>query len=197
MCLQKYYHWFKEKSNYCLSFTTISDEYKGHCLLEGARQSDLARVKKYLSVEVVNFKHPYAGDTALHCAATSAFPKRKHVTEALIRKGANLNDKNKEFCTALHVAGDKSHYDVMDVLLKHSAKVNALDGLGQTCLHRVAQQGNMQACRLLLQYGADASIVSLQGYTAAQLATDSVQKMLRGNTLSVTQDVRHVNIIED
>ncbi len=38
----------------------------------------------------------------------------------------------------------------------------------------------MQACRLLLQYGVDPSIVSLQGYTAAQLATDSVQKMLRG-----------------
>ncbi len=59
-------------------------------------------------------------------------------------------------------------------------QVNALDGLGQTALHRVAQQGNMQACRLLLQYGVDPSIVSLQGYTAAQLATDSVQKMLRG-----------------
>ena len=59
-------------------------------------------------------------------------------------------------------------------------QVNALDGLGQTALHRVSQQGNMQACRLLLQYGVDPSIVSLQGYTAAQLATDSVQKMLRG-----------------
>ena len=60
-------------------------------------------------------------------------------------------------------------------------QVNSLDGLGQTALHRVAQHGNMQACRLLLQYGVDPSIVSLQGYTSQQLATDSVQKMLRGN----------------
>ncbi len=52
--------------------------------------------------------------------------------------------------------------------------------LGQTALHRVAQQGNMQACRLLLQYGVDPSIVSVQGYSAAQLATDNIQKMLRG-----------------
>lgn len=58
--------------------------------------------------------------------------------------------------------------------------MNGLDGVGQTALHRVAQQGNMQATRLLLQYGVDPSIVSLQGYTAAQLATDSVAKMLRG-----------------
>jgi tankyrase len=166
----------------------IQYEYKGHCLLEGARQADLARVKKYLNIDVVNFKHPYTGDTALHCAAASPFPKRKHVTEALIRKGANLNEKNKEFLTTLHVAADKSHYDVMDVLLKHNAKVNALDGLGQTALHRVAQQGNMQACRLLLQYGVDSTIVSLQGYTAAQLATDNVQKMLR-ECASLTDDI--------
>ena len=59
-------------------------------------------------------------------------------------------------------------------------QVNTLDGLGQTALHRVAQQGNMQACRLLLQYGVDPSIVSLQGYSAAQLAPENIQKMLRG-----------------
>jgi hypothetical protein len=41
----------------------ISDEFKGHSLLEGARQTDLGRTKKYL--EVVSFKHPYTGDTAL------------------------------------------------------------------------------------------------------------------------------------
>lgn len=52
--------------------------------------------------------------------------------ETLVRKGAHLNEKNKEFLTPLHVAADNSHYDVMDALLRHGAKVNALDGLGQT-----------------------------------------------------------------
>ncbi|XP_074640442.1 poly [ADP-ribose] polymerase tankyrase-1-like [Tubulanus polymorphus] len=157
----------------------IQYEYKGHCLLEGARQADLARVKKYLSSEMVGFQHPLNGDTALHCAVASPYPKRKQVTEGLIRKGGNMNDKNKDFLNPLHVAAEKGHLDVMDVLLKHGAKVNALDGQGQTALHRCAQQGNVQACRLLLSYGADRSIVSLQGYTAAQLATDNVQKLLR------------------
>lgn len=58
-------------------------------------------------------------------------------------------------------------------------QVNALDSVGQTSLHHVAQQGNMQACRILLQYGIDRSIVSLQGCTAAQMAPSSLQKMLR------------------
>ena len=47
----------------CRWFRTV--EYKGHSLLEGARQADLARVKKYLAVDIVNFKHPYNGDSAL------------------------------------------------------------------------------------------------------------------------------------
>ena len=61
-------------------------------------------------------------------------------------------------------------------------QVNALDSLGQTALHRVAQQGNMQACRLLMSYAIDPSIVSHQGYTAAQLATDNIQKLLQGKS---------------
>lgn len=44
----------------------------------------------------------------------------------LIRKGANLNDKNKEFLTSLHLAADKLHYDVMDTLLKHNCKVREI-----------------------------------------------------------------------
>lgn len=70
------------------------------------------------------------------------------------------------------------------IWLDFTPQVNALDGLGQTALHRVAQQGNMQACRLLMSYGVDSSIVSLQGYTAAQLATENIQKMLKGNIQS-------------
>ena len=49
--------------NFLYVYVYFSDEFKGHSILEGCRQADLARVKKYL--EVVNFKHPYTGETAL------------------------------------------------------------------------------------------------------------------------------------
>ena len=143
-------------------------------------------MKKFLAVDVINFKQPYTGDSALHCAVASPFPKRKQVVETLCRKGCNLNDKNKEFLTPLHIATDKSHYDVLELLLKHGAKVNALDTLGQTCLHRAARDGNVQACRVLLTFGIDPSIVSLQGYTAAQLATEPVSKILTEEPASGT-----------
>lgn len=158
----------------------VPDEYKGHCLLEAARQADTTKIKKYLTADIINFKHPYTGDTALHAVIGSLFPKRKQVLETLIRKGAHLNEKNKDFLTPLHLAADQSHYDLMDVLLRHGAKVNALDGLGQTALHRFAREDNVQACRILLSYNVDPSIVSLQGYTAAQVASENVLKFLQG-----------------
>lgn len=41
----------------------------------------------------------------------------------LIRKGAHLNEKNKDFLTPLHVAADHSHLDAMDVLLRNGKKI--------------------------------------------------------------------------
>lgn len=64
--------------------------------------------------------------------------------------------------------------------------MNALDSQGQTALHRVAQQGNIQACRLLMQYGIDISVRSLQGYTAAEIGTENIQKLLRGKLIPDT-----------
>ncbi|XP_015120588.1 poly [ADP-ribose] polymerase tankyrase [Diachasma alloeum] len=166
----------------------LAYEYKGHCLLDACRQADLVKLKKYSSADVINFKHPYTGDTPLHCAVASPYPKRKQIIEALIRKNASANEKNKDFLTPLHVATDHSYYDAMDALLRHNARVNALDGLGQTALHRCARDDNIQAVRILLSYNVDPTIVSLQGYTATQVATENVLKILE-NPPSCTEDV--------
>lgn len=160
-------------------FFVFKDEFKGHSLLQAARESDVARIKKHLSLETVNFKHPQTHETALHCAAASPYPKRKQVCELLLRKGANINEKTKDFLTPLHVASEKAHNDVVEVVVKHEAKVNALDNLGQTSLHRAAHCGHLQTCRLLLSSGCDPSIVSLQGFTALQMGTESVQQLLQ------------------
>jgi tankyrase len=49
-----------------------------------------------------------------------------------------------------------------------------------SALHRCAREDNLQACRILLSYNVDPSIVSLQGYAAAQVATENVLKILQG-----------------
>lgn len=41
------------------------DEFKGHSLLQAAREADLAKVKKTLALEIINFKQPQSHETAL------------------------------------------------------------------------------------------------------------------------------------
>uniref|UniRef100_A0A087XJ22 Poly [ADP-ribose] polymerase n=1 Tax=Poecilia formosa TaxID=48698 RepID=A0A087XJ22_POEFO len=167
----------------------LTYEFKGHSLLQAAREADMTKAKKTLALEIINFKHPHTHETALHCAVASPHPKRKQVTELLLRKGANVNEKNKDFMTPLHVAAERAHNDIMEVLQKHGAKVNALDTLGQTALHRAALAGHLQTCRLLLGYGADATLVSLQGFTAAQMGNEAVQQILNENVPVRNSDV--------
>jgi len=45
----------------------VSVEYKGHRLLDSAKQADVGHIKKQVSSELVNFKHPFTGDAALVC----------------------------------------------------------------------------------------------------------------------------------
>ncbi|KAF3827760.1 hypothetical protein GH733_000995 [Mirounga leonina] len=121
----------------------LSYEFKGHSLLQAAREADVTRIKKHLSLEMVNFKHPQTHETALHCAAASPYPKRKQICELLLRKGANINEKTKEFLTPLHVASEKAHNDVVEVVVKHEAKVDFLfEGI---------PLGNSEADRQLLE----------------------------------------------
>lgn len=51
------------------------------------------------------------------------------------------------------------------------------------CINRCVREDNVQACRILLSYNVDPSIVSLQGYTAAQIAAENVLKILQGSKL--------------
>lgn len=51
-------------------------------MLNAIRQGDVPRLKKNLTADVVNFVHPYTGDTPLHIAAQSVSAKRKHVSHS-------------------------------------------------------------------------------------------------------------------
>lgn len=42
-----------------------SDEFKGHSLLQAAREADVTKAKKTLALEIINFKHPHTHETAL------------------------------------------------------------------------------------------------------------------------------------
>lgn len=64
------------------------------------------------------------------------------------------------------------------ILVVHNTSINYF-------LTRCGREDNVQACRILLSYNIDPSIVSLQGYTATQISAENVLKILQGKLINL------------
>ncbi|EPY82004.1 tankyrase-2 [Camelus ferus] len=158
----------------------LTGEYKKDELLESA--SDLVPLHNACS-----YGHYEVTELLVkHCAAASPYPKRKQICELLLRKGANINEKTKEFLTPLHVASEKAHNDVVEVVVKHEAKklctvqsVNCRDieGRQSTPLHFAAGYNRVSVVEYLLQHGAD-----VHAKDKGQHGADPTKKNRDGNT---------------
>src|SRR5262249_37459541 len=74
--------------------------------------------------------------------------------ETLLAKGVEVNTKTEYGVTALMYAADKGHLDVVKVLLKHKADVNAKDNFyGATALTWAAYRGHAKIVQSLLEAG--------------------------------------------
>eukprot|EP01036_Dinobryon_divergens_P029330 gene29330-38409_t len=84
--------------------------------------------------------------------------KRGDVNEVkrLINGGANVNQEDDtDESTALHAASSSGHAEVVDILLKAGAKVDAEDKERNTPLHNAAANGRADVASLLLKAKAD------------------------------------------
>jgi ankyrin repeat protein len=79
-------------------------------------------------------------------------------------------DVNKTGWTPLHYAASGGHVEVIKLLLKHSAYIDAESPSKTTPLMMAAMYGNPQSVELLLEEGADASLKNDKGMTALDFA---------------------------
>jgi ankyrin repeat protein len=118
----------------------------------------------------------YAGDTALHMAAT-AF--RRPVAELLVAHGADCRAKNRRGAEPLHYAADANHWDptaqveMIEYLLSVGADPNALDKSGVAPLHRAVRTRSLPAVRALLDGGANPRATNKSGSTPLHLAVQT------------------------
>lgn len=88
--------------------------------------------------------------------------------EALIQLGSDLGARDKDGCTALHLAARAKAEDeaMVEMLLRHGADIRAVDKDGQTPLHEAyAAGGKENLIRMLIARGADPKAKDHQGRT--------------------------------
>jgi len=92
------------------------------------------------------------------------------IAELLIRSKADVNARNKDEATPLHIAAAEGHADVADLLVKHGADVNAKNKYGAAPLHEAASNGHIEVAELLLRSGADLNARNGLGSTPLHVA---------------------------
>ena len=75
--------------------------------------------------------------------------------KALIEAGADLNAKENDGWTALHLAACNGKLDCVKALIEAGADLNAKDNDGWTALHLAARYGKLDCVKALIEAGAD------------------------------------------
>ena len=119
-----------------------------------------AAVKDQLKVATYLIEHGAdvngGGGSALISAASYG---NRAMVELLLSRGANVNSKNSDRKTPLHLAAEKKFVAVVQVLLANKADVNDLDGNRFTPLVLAIQKGAVAVAATLLAQGADPNIL--------------------------------------
>ncbi|CAM9744400.1 unnamed protein product [Ectocarpus fasciculatus] len=108
------------------------------------------------------------GRTALHWAAED---NKVDALDVLVGAGADIEARDRSGSRPLHYAAKGSSPETSLALLNFGAEVNAQTEYGETALHSASvfaeRPGSVEVVDLLLRWGADETIVSKRGETAA------------------------------
>ena len=145
----------------------------------------------------------YAGDTALHIAATAY---RVQVAEQLIGLGADVRARNRRGAEPLHYAADGGpgapHWNpaaqaaTITLLISAGADPNAVDKSGVAPLHRAVRTRCAAAVAALLAAGADASLRNASGSTPMMLATRQTGRGGSGSPEAKAEQAKIVALLD-
>jgi len=77
-----------------------------------------------------------------------------------ISEGANVNARDSEEMTPLHLATIFENKEIVNELLNHQADPNAKNETGNTPLHFAAEASNLELLKLLVEKGGDVDAVN-------------------------------------
>jgi ankyrin repeat protein len=131
------------------------------------------------------------GNTVLHLAAQCGMLS---LVERLLALGVlDVNTLNAQDASALLLALQGGHIEVVNCLLAAGADVTFVDKDGDTALHLAVMGGELALVRRLLDLNLNTTAPNLRGFTPLMLAIMKVQIETVDCLLSAEADVTHVD----
>jgi ankyrin repeat protein len=135
--------------------------------------TELLRTKLICQIDLFVYRSGNDGRTALHTATKQA---DLEAVTVLCAHGANAAERDSFGETALHhtpelTVGSLEHFELMTLLARARADVNAKNLHGQTVLHKAAEHVFMgtKSVTILLKLGADVNLSDSRGRTALHI----------------------------
>ena len=151
---------------------------RGNTPLQHAARNGLFDVARKLVLErnaEVNSRNRH-GSTPLLLASEYG---HTDVVQLLLENNADVDVHDADGDTPLHCAALGGQIEVAQILLGLNVAVNSKNNMGFTPLHQAARgwyDGSAGFVRLLLDYGADVRVRSLDGETASEVARGPEQQ---------------------
>jgi ankyrin repeat protein/CHAT domain-containing protein len=118
----------------------------------------------------------------------------KEKTKDLIRKGADVNQVNKDRKGLLHIAIENKHPELVELLLASSkAHINLQDNEGNTALHGAIEKNDPVSVDLLLKAGAEHGLFNNKGENPLILAIERYEPGIIVRLLGEGADIKAEN----
>ena len=138
---------------------------------EPAPQSALPYVRNYLAQDLmqllaVELNRPIAPHI-VNAAARGDITRVRILLDQGVNPDCIISSDPHRGTTALYMAAQHGHLDVVDLLLRHGARIDAYKHATRaTPLHAAATQGHREVAAMLLQKGGDIGAKTSEGLTA-------------------------------
>lgn len=91
----------------------------------------------------------------------------------LVENGSNVNEKNNQGVTRLHRDAWDGKWDVVNYLLNNKASIDAISNEGETPLMYAIEEGEFKTVKLLLNKGANCNLKNIKGLSPLMIMVES------------------------